>query len=105
MQLHSVKQKKTKKIKLLILSCIMIVLLFLSGCGSMRVTKANYDKIHNGMSFNEVVQILGDDYEISSSSGLGGYNSSCYIWEGFGGANITIIFLNGEVFSKAQAGL
>ncbi|MBQ8291877.1 MAG: DUF3862 domain-containing protein [Clostridia bacterium] len=102
MQLDTVKQKRRK---LFILSCLMMVVLFLSGCGGARVTKTNYDKIYNGMSFNEVVQILGDDYEVSSSAGFGGYNSSCYIWEGFGGANITIIFLNGEVFSKAQAGL
>ena len=84
---------------------MIMIVLFLSGCGGMRVSKANYEKIHNGMSFNEVVKILGDDYELSSDAGYGGYNSSCYVWERLDGANITIIFLNGEVFSKAQAGL
>ena len=102
MQLSEVRHKKAK---LIILSFIITVVLLLSGCGGARVTKENYDKIHNGMSFNEVVAILGDDYDVSSNAEYGGYNSGCYIWEGFGGANITIIFLNGKVFSKGQAGL
>ena len=96
---------RTKRKILLILSFIIALLLFINGCSSTRVTKANYNKIENGMSFDEVVDILGEDYEISSSAGYGGYNSSCYIWTGFSGANITIIFVNDEVFSKAQAGL
>ena len=54
------------------------------------------------MSYNEVIEILGDDYEISSDASYGGYNSSCYAWEN-NGYVITIIFMNGKVFSKAQA--
>lgn len=98
-----IKLKKKKRV--LILSFIMAVLLFIGGCDSVQVNEENYNKIQKGMSFNEVVEILGEDYEVSSSASYGDYNSNCYVWQGFGGANITIIFLNGKVFSKAQAGL
>lgn len=83
----------------------MVVLLFICGCVGSRVSKSNYNKIHEGMSFSEVVEILGDDYDLSSNAGFMGVSSSCYVWERFDGANITIIFLNGKVFSKAEAGL
>jgi len=103
MQLNNSGARKKKNFLLIIF--LMLVLLFVCGCSVGRITEENYNKIHDGMSFNEVVEILGDDYDISSNAGYGEYSSSCYVWEGLGGANITIIFLNGKVFSKAQAGL
>ncbi len=96
--------EKQKVTKVLVITFLIIVLLFVNGC-NFNVTRENYNKIHTGMSFNEVVEILGNNYEVSSDAGYGGYTAQCYIWEGLGGANITIIFLNGKVYSKGQAGL
>lgn len=96
---------KRKKFLVIVTTFLLAIILFVSACGIGRVTKSNYDKIQTGMSFSEVVEILGDDYEASSDASFGGYSSSCYIWEGSFGANITIIFLNNKVYTKAQTGL
>ena len=93
------KEKRTKKIA--ILSIVIAVMLLLSGCSLFRITKANYDKIETGMSFEEVVDILGTGYEASSDSNYG----SCYSWTGLTGS-ITVTFSSGGyVTTKSQYGL
>ena len=101
--MHVRELKRKHRHLIIILSIFLAILLFFSAC-NFKVTKANYEKIHNGMTYEEVIDILGDDYEVSSSAGFGGSSASCYIWEN-GDRCITIIFVNGRVYSKAQSGL
>ena len=93
-----------KNIKKSLLLVVMILFAFFCGCGSLRVTRKNYDKIQTGMTFEEVVDILGNNYEVSADAGYGGISSSAYIW---GNENkcIVVLFVNNRVFSKSQQGL
>ena len=44
---------------------------------SSKITKANYDLVEEGMTFDEVKRILGTDYKLSSSAG----GSDVYKWQ------------------------
>ena len=93
-----------------VLACV--ICLGLTGCGS-KVSKANYDKIKDGMSLAEVEGILGKGTEQSSASVPGvsaggvsvpGASAKGMVWQD-GGKMISITFLNDKVMGKAQAGL
>ena len=75
-----------------------------------KITQENYDKIETGMTLDQIVEILGEGKEMSSSSmDFAGQTieTSVYIWQtdGFPVKNITITLQNGKVTSKAQFGL
>ncbi|MCK4502930.1 MAG: DUF3862 domain-containing protein, partial [Desulfuromonadales bacterium] len=53
---------------------IVVLIFLLSGCN--KVTKENYDKIKMGMSYNEVVQLIGTPEGCLEALGI----SSC-AWE------------------------
>ena len=99
--------------------CVMIaafVLLFvtLSDCNdnsyvspSSYLTYSNYIKIQNGMTYSQVVEILGNDPgECTTESGYGGYTLSYYTWTNYSGTKCIVIgFENGKVCTKSQYGL
>ena len=71
------------------------------------VTQANYDKIENGMTLAEVEAILGKGEEQASSNFGGGgisMEGKAMVWQNRNEI-ISVVFLNGEVMSKAQMGL
>jgi len=71
------------------------------------VTMANFSKLRSGMSYSQVVSILGSQGTEMSSSDIAGYSTVMYSWDGEGGfgANMNATFQNGELVSKAQFGL
>jgi len=72
------------------------------------VTLANFNKLQNGMSYAEVVAILGRDGTVLSESDIAGFHTVMYSWEadkGILGANMNAMFQNGELVQKAQFGL
>ncbi len=75
---------------------ILSALLFLmSGCS--KVTKENYDKIKAGMSYKEVVKLIGKADECSETLGI----SNCK-WQS-GKSTIAISFFSDQVtFSSAE---
>lgn len=80
---------------------------------STKVAEANapctydeYLQIETGMSYDEVVAIIGTDGEEMSSASVGGSTAKVYQWDGDKKySNVVIEFLNGAVISKAQTGL
>lgn len=72
------------------------------------ITLEEYNQIETGMSYDEVKAIIGGG-EVSSETGKEGddIHIVIYSWKGKGstGANALITFSNGEVKTKAQAGL
>jgi len=71
------------------------------------VNMENYSKLQTGMSYEEVVSILGSNGEEMSSNDIAGYKNVMYKWDGDGsfGANMNAMFQNGKLIQKAQYGL
>lgn len=74
---------------------------------SPKISKAEFDAIQTGMTYEEVIAIIGGEGELSSQVDVAGYNTKMYIWEGEGsiGANANATFQNNSLTSKAQFGL
>lgn len=66
-----------------------------------------FQAIHEGMSYQKVVEILGCEGSMISSSELAGFKTEMYMWSGSGGfgANMNAMFQNGKMMMKAQFGL
>ena len=71
------------------------------------VNMDNYNKIQTGMSYEEVVSILGKQGEEMSSNDIAGYKNVMYKWDGDSGfgANMNAMFQNGKLIQKAQFNL
>jgi hypothetical protein len=71
-----------------------------------KVSKAQYAALKSGMSYAQVVSILGCEGDELSSSEFSGYSTVMYMWEGDSfGANMNVMLLNGKLVNKAQFGL
>ncbi len=70
-----------------------------------RITYANYEAIHTGMTWDQVVKVLGDRAKEMQRSEFEGNVMAVFNWKGEGMANIIITFQNGEVSAKGQVGL
>lgn len=76
----------------------LAALLFaLAGCGS-KVTEENFARIEDGMTEQQVFDILGKPTETSSMGALGVSGSSA-VWTD-DGARISVQFVNGKVRLK-----
>jgi len=74
--------------------------------GTAIITIEEYNQIKDGMSVDEVVEIVGGDGTIQSSSEMVGIKTEIYIWYGDKpGSDALITFSDGKVFSKAQVNL
>jgi len=73
------------------------------------MTKAEFDAIQNGMTYEEVVSIVGGEGELMSETGSPGdpLHTVMYMWQGEGdiGANANAMFQGGKMVNKAQLGL
>ncbi|MGI6152499.1 MAG: hypothetical protein ACOYJB_01515 [Christensenellaceae bacterium] len=74
-----------------------------SGGTGATISKAEYDQLEEGMSYEEVCAIIGGEGEALAESGT----FVMYMWPGEGsiGANANATFMDGEMISKAQYGL
>ncbi|MDR9792745.1 DUF3862 domain-containing protein [Aeribacillus pallidus] len=73
------------------------------------ISKAEFDAIKNGMTYEEVVKIIGSEGEVMSETGEAGtdLHTIIYSWDGEGeiGANANFTFQGGKLQNKAQFGL
>lgn len=76
------------------------------------VTKAEYDRIRDGMSYATVVSIIGKRGEELSRSHMGGVpgvmesiTTVMYSWQNVDGSNMNAMFQNDRLVMKAQFGL
>jgi hypothetical protein len=69
------------------------------------VTKGEFDRIADGMTYEQVVQIIGAPGEVLSSSDMAGTKTVMYAWKNSNGSNMNAMFQNGALITKAQFGL
>lgn len=71
------------------------------------ITKAEYNRIKDDMSYSQVKFLVGGAGKLRASSYIGDYLTEIYSWKGRGllGANANVTFQNGKVVGKAQYGL
>jgi hypothetical protein len=69
------------------------------------LSKANYLRISEGMTYREVVAILGEPGEEMSRSDIAGITTVMYGWKRWNGANMNAMFQNDALVTKAQFGL
>lgn len=73
------------------------------------ISKAEFDKIQNGMSYEEVTAIIGGPGEMNSETGEKGsqFYTVLYSYQGEGGfgANAILTFQGGKLENKTQMGL
>lgn len=67
------------------------------------LTMAKYDQIKTGMSYEEVVKIIGSEGTQSSSSKIGSSEMASYRWEGDKYAKIFATFRDNKLSSKSQS--
>ena len=78
---------------------VFVVLLLAFALACSKVTRKNFDRIENGMSYEEVVEILGEPSD-SASAGFGPFSAGSAEWEGDDGM-ISIQFVNEKVQAKS----
>jgi hypothetical protein len=70
------------------------------------ITMGEYEQIQNGMTYEQVVEIVGGPGESISENEIAGIKTAIYSFKGDSfGSNATITVQNGKVFGKAQLGL
>lgn len=69
------------------------------------ITKEKFDRIGNGMTYEQVCQVIGTKGDEMSRSDIAGYSTVMYQWANSNGSNMNAMFQNGSLISKAQFGL
>lgn len=102
--------KKIIKSTLLLLCMSLVVLSFVSCNDNKGISLKEFNQIENGMTYEEVCEIIGCEGELMSEADLNigsQYATEIYTWKGEKGigANANVTFQGGVVVSKAQVGL
>jgi hypothetical protein len=69
------------------------------------VTSAKYGQIREGMTYEQVSQVIGTPGEEMSRVALADYTTVMYVWKNADGSNMNVTFQNGRLVAKAQFGL
>lgn len=70
-----------------------------------RLTKAKYDAVTTGMTYSEVVAVIGFAGEELSRVEIAGATTVMYGWQNPDGSNMNATFQRGTLVAKAQFGL
>ena len=72
---------------------------------SPRYTWQVYENIQKGMSYGQVVDILGDDGDLISGSQFDNAENEVYVWTNPDDSHLCVVFRNGTVLVRTQFGL
>jgi len=70
-----------------------------------KIEYSDYKQIRNGMSYREVVSIIGTEGDEISSSSLYNIETTLYLWRSTNGGKIIVTFQNDKVVLKSETGL
>jgi hypothetical protein len=86
------------------LSTIAIVLAALTAQASAcTVTRDQYESLRSGMSYSQIVSILGCRGSEQVSIGTDEGDGTIYEWQGADGGSVLLSFLNGNLFIKSMS--
>jgi hypothetical protein len=71
----------------------------------VKSARAEFGRISEGMTYEQVVSIIGTSGELIISNEIDGIKTMMYSWKNANGSNINAIFQNGKLIQKAQLGL
>jgi hypothetical protein len=69
------------------------------------ITREKYSQIENGMSYQQVVGIIGCGGEETAKNNIGFVETVMYQWINSDGSNMNALFQNDGLIQKAQFGL
>lgn len=70
------------------------------------VTLEKFNKIETGMTYQQVVDVIGEEGTLSTESAYGDQSMKVYYWYASDGiSNATVSFMNDKVTAKSQIGL
>ena len=104
-------QAKINKIVYAVVAAIVVICVIVLAVVVFNnsITASEFNKIKNGMTYEEVVKIVGCEGELGADASFGSYSSEIYTWKGLlyyiSGANANVTFSNGRVSGKASIGL
>jgi hypothetical protein len=78
---------------------------FSSSSESRLVTMSKYNRLRDGMSYEDVARAVGSRGSEISRTSSGGYTIVMYGWENNNGSNMIAMFENGRLTTKSQFGL
>lgn len=91
---------------------VVVLALLLVQLGSLPIvfgggaTMEKYSRVKPGMTYDQVVNILGSPDQERSRSEMAGITTVMYMWNGTSvGGNMNAMFQNGRLMNKAQFGL
>lgn len=70
-----------------------------------QISVEKYNRLKNGMSVKQVVEIMGDSGEELQSSETGKYKIATYKWTGENFSYIVLTFMNDKLQSKSKGGI
>ncbi len=73
--------------------------------GNPSFTSSMYAQLQKGMTYRQVVDVLGNEGEQLSSSYFDGAANQVYVWANSDDSHICVVFRDGTVLVKAQSGL
>lgn len=75
------------------------------GQGPAVVTMAEFNRVTEGMTYEDVKRVIGAPGVLQSSSDMAGYKTVMYSWMNSNGSNMNAMFQNDKLINKAQFGL
>ena len=66
-----------------------------------RLTPEKYQRVTPGMTYDEVIKIIG----VAGSEAASSRNSALYTWSDINSRSMSVMIINGRVLSKSQVGL
>ena len=90
-----------------LLAGLFTLALILAGCGNppQPYTLEMYQQIYPGQDMHEAISIMKSDGTPTATTAVPGFVCMGFMWQNPNGSNIQVLFMNGKVHTKAQAGL
>jgi len=94
----------TNTFRIAMLKAVAAVLIGLNAMAASLITQGQYDRIEDGMTYEQVCAIIGRSGEELVNSHIAGYTTVMYSWKNSDGSysSMNAMFQNGRLISKSQ---